>query len=157
MKTKLTKQLELKENYFTRQDILKICNITIKQLCYLEEKNLIDAVKKAHLKLYTWHQLIEIKIISKLRENISLQKVRNAKEYLSILGETTDFRDKILIASFEQIYFIKYDDKAKIITQITGKGKGETVLFLLDMNEFLNDIDRQNIVNFETKKLQKTA
>jgi DNA-binding transcriptional MerR regulator len=73
-------------NGFTRQETATLCSVLPTRLSYLDRTGLISPQKFGNPKkptcVYSWQQILEIKAIAKLREDVSLQTVRQIISFL---------------------------------------------------------------------------
>lgn len=137
----------MKSNYvFPRRDILKLSGLDSNALSYLEKTGIVEgkedltSKRTVKPKFYTFQQLIELRAIKKLRETISLQKLRVAKEYLKELGETDYLGDKTIIAEDNKIYWIDTEKFSNFMLEIAGKNQGQFHFTFFTVSVVLEEI-----------------
>jgi DNA-binding transcriptional MerR regulator len=145
-------------NYFSRQDVLKIVNITDRKLGYLEKTELIKPILRMGRKIYySWTQLLEIKTIVKLREYVSLQTIRETIKNLEIYCNVSNLSNKKLVAYNNKVILLDIEkDLGDIISiEMSGKNTGQIVIHqILVMNNIVNELlenGKNNIVDFNKR------
>jgi DNA-binding transcriptional MerR regulator len=110
---------------FTRKETQGLCGVDSYRLTYLDKTDLVKPAKFGNTKkpvvIYSWHQLLEIKAIAKLREEVSLQTVRKILNYL----EDRTLSDKQLIVLDGEVFWLNPDEIGKWVVQISGKHQGQ--------------------------------
>ncbi|MFM7367369.1 MAG: hypothetical protein ACKO2Z_06120, partial [Sphaerospermopsis kisseleviana] len=108
-----------------------------------------------------WQQIVVLKTYAKLREECSLQALREAFKYLNQSYEQLLF-SKRLVAYENIIYWID-DTEYDVYTVVTvsGKNKGQLIL-TFTMQEIIDELEKlgkSNILNFDQrfKECQKVA
>lgn len=148
---------------WTRTEVSKLTMLTKTQLEYLEKNQLIvpTRIGSKPTILYSWQQIVVLKTYAKLREECSLQALREAFKYLNQSYEQL-LLSKRLVAYENVIYWIEdnKDDLWRIIT-VSGKNKGQMVM-TFTMQELIDELEKlgkSNILNFEQrfKECQKVA
>ncbi|MEH2336064.1 MerR family transcriptional regulator [Nostoc sp.] len=95
-------------NGFTRQETIALAGTTSNRLQYLERTGLIVPQRYGNTKkptvIYTWEQVLEIRAIKNLRQEISLQIVRKIIEFLDDKGFNDQLRDKKLVVLNDEVY-----------------------------------------------------
>jgi hypothetical protein len=140
---------------FNRKDAAKLSGLKPNQIDYLLRIGIVSAVKVSHKKLlFSWGDVLEMKCISKLREKVSLQQIKDAKKYLEKINfSDVSLRNKKIVCITNKLVLI---DKDKDISYIlSGKSKGQCLLTVVFCDEIIDDIEQfgqNNIVNFENKK-----
>lgn len=151
---------------FTRQEALKLSGLSSGKLSYLDSTGLVSPQKLGNSKkpvcLYSWEQLIELRIIHHLRQDASLQQLRQAKEYLKKIGDTESLATKTLVAMNNRIFLLanRPGEIEKLVVEISGKSTGQIVInSLLRVSDVVNelwDMARQdNITDFATRAKDK--
>lgn len=143
---------------FSRSETIKICGITTGKLNYLETQEIIKGLTPKLLgnrpaKRYTFTHLIEIKTIQKLRESLTVQQLRTAKQFLESIGETDTFHDKLLIVSDGKFRMVNRSDLGNYAVELAGKNQGQTSMLLLDFERIVSDLkhDGQKIKSFQDR------
>jgi DNA-binding transcriptional MerR regulator len=143
-------------NNWTRLEVSKLAGITPSQLDYLTKIGLITPKRignKRPVVLYSWVQLVVIRVYAKLREEYSLQTLRNAIEYLNEHPEKL-LINKRLVAYANEILWI---DDTEIdfykAVAVDGKNKGRMIatFTLQNLIDELVKVGKDNIVDFEDR------
>lgn len=147
---------------FSRSEAIALTGLTAGQLNYLDSVGIV-CPEKPHIRKcsFSWEQILELRVISKLRKTISLQKIRDAKKFLEDIDFTENnlFNNKI-VASDKEIYLVS--DKEDFLVTISGKFKGQmaikSVIFCDEIIKELYDIGKNSnkVIDFE-KKLDKSG
>lgn len=98
---------------FTRRETLALTGTTSNRLQYLERAELviptrIGASAKPTV-IYTWEQVLEIRAIKNLRQEASLQTVRQIIKFLDQSGFDDSLRDKQIIVVDDDVFWIRTD------------------------------------------------
>lgn len=88
---------------FSSQDVAKLTGVSLRQLQWWDEQNVVSPVQRSHRRLYSRFQVIQVSLIVNLRcKGISLQKTRgvleafkefvrdNGTRYVNTLGPRTE-------------------------------------------------------------------
>lgn len=99
---------------FTRRETLALTGTTSNRLQYLERASLVvpkrvEVGAKKSTVLYTWEQILEIRAIKNLRQEVSLQTIRSIIQFLDEGGFDDTLRDKKLVVIGEEVFWIKLD------------------------------------------------
>jgi DNA-binding transcriptional MerR regulator len=98
---------------FTRQEALVLSGLSSGKLSYLDKKGIVTPQKLGNSVrptcLYTWEQLLELRIIHRLRQDASLQQLRQAMEYLKNIGDTESLASKTVVALNNKIIWYQID------------------------------------------------
>jgi DNA-binding transcriptional MerR regulator len=144
---------------FTRQDAIKLSGLTRTQIGYLEDIGIITPIKP-HIRscLYSWGQILELRIIAKIRETLSLQQIRQAKQYLQDIDFNSDLRSSKIVVGNTALYLLQENEDA--LLTISGKHLGQFALTQIILcNDVIEDLMKNrsnNIVDFE-KKLESSG
>lgn len=159
---------------FTRTETLALTETTSNRLQYLEKAGLIipQRIGKSRKPtvIYTWEQVLEIRAIKHLRQEISLQTVRRVVDFLNQSGFDDSLRDKQLVVIDDEVFWIRQDwqdfpekmPSAMKVAGTGGKGVGQyTLLVIPALNEIVNEIwnaaKKSEIVDFESFKQRAKA
>ncbi|MBW4541661.1 MAG: MerR family transcriptional regulator [Myxacorys chilensis ATA2-1-KO14] len=150
---------------FTRQEALSITGITSGRLSYLDEVGLVTPQKFGNPKrpkvIYSVEQIIELKVISRLREKLSLQEVRKVLEFLKSRNYEQSLFSCNLIFVDDQLYLIEDWEKfGMMVLKASGKNKGQVVIHEIGkIGEVISDLRREaekhHVLDFE-KRIQGT-
>ena len=114
---------------FTRQETLALTETTSNKLQYLERVGLIIpsriGVSKKPVVIYTWEQVLAIRAIKDLKQEISLQTIKKIIDFLNKEGCDDSLRDKQLIIVNDDVFWIQNDwsDVLSVIKVASSKGK----------------------------------
>ena len=138
---------------FTRSETLALTETTSNRLQYLEMKKLVipQRVGKSRRPtvIYSWEQILEIRAIKHLRQEISLQAVRNIIGFLNDSGFDDSLRDKQLVVIDDEVLWIRQDWKdfpekmpsAVKVAGRGGKGVGQYVLLVIPtLTEIVDEV-----------------
>ncbi|MBC1224798.1 MerR family transcriptional regulator [Nostoc sp. UCD121] len=157
-------------NGFTRQETIALAGTTSNRLQYLERTGLIvphryGSTKKPTV-IYTWEQVLEIRAIKNLRQEISLQTVRKIIEFLDDKGFDDQLRDKKLVVLNDEVYWVMPDwsDFPRVIkvADKRNQGIGQYILITIpSLFEIVNEIwkaaERSEVINLESFKQRAKA
>lgn len=129
---------------FSRKETQSLCGVDSHRLTYLDKTDLVKPTKIGNTRkpvvIYSWHQLLEIKAIAKLREEVSLQTVRKILDYL----EDQKLADKQLIVLHGEVFWLNPPEICDFIVQLSGKYQGQIthldLLLLPSLNSMQDDI-----------------
>lgn len=146
---------------FTRKESIVLSGLKGHQIDYLISVGILNPPTKiSHKKiLFSWGQIVEMRFIAKIRETITLQKIRDAKKYLDKINFDCEFlaNRKIVVGHDGTLYLKKENED--ILETISGKNKGQFALTQVILcNEVIKDLKQNrstNILDFE-KKLEES-
>jgi hypothetical protein len=82
-KTEQPTQEPVEEQYFTSSDVAKISGVTLRQLQWWDERNVVSPRQDGHRRVYAADEVVEVSVIAALRKKgFSLQKIRRVLRYL---------------------------------------------------------------------------
>ncbi|MBW4490754.1 MAG: MerR family transcriptional regulator [Trichocoleus desertorum ATA4-8-CV12] len=150
---------------FTRQEALSITGITSGRLSYLDETGLvkpqrIGASKRPRV-VYSVGQIIELKVISRLREKLSLQEIRTVIAFLKSRNYEQSLFNCNLIFVDAELYLIEdWESFGTMVLKASGKNKGQIVIHEIGkIGEVISDLRREaekhQVLDFE-KRIQGT-
>ncbi len=159
---------------FTRRETLELTGTTSNRLQYLERKGLVipQRIGKSRKPtvIYSWEQVLEIRAIKHLRQEISLQTVRKIINFLDKSGFDDSLRDKQLIVIDDEVFWVQQDwkdfpEKMPSALKVAGnKGKdiGQYVLLVIPpLSEIVNEVweaaEKSPVVDFESFKQRAKA
>src|SRR3954471_9581864 len=68
---------------FTSSDVARICGVSLRQLQWWDERNVVSPRQDGHKRVYTPPEVVEISVIAELRrKGFSLQKIRRVLRFL---------------------------------------------------------------------------
>jgi len=138
---------------FTRREVIDLAGTTSNRLQYLERADLIipERIGKTGKPtvLYTWEQLLEIRAIKNLRQEVSLQTVRKIIDFLDKSGFDDTLRDKQMLCIDEEVFWVKqgwsdFTDQMPEILKVAsrgGKGIGQyTLVVIPSLTNLVNEV-----------------
>lgn len=154
---------------FTRTETLALTETTSNRLQYLEKVGLIipQRISKSRRPtvVYTWEQVLEIRAIKHLRQEISLQTVRRVVDFLNESGFDDSLRNKQLVVIDDEVFWIRLDwqdfpEKMLSAVKVAGSqdiGVGQYTLLVIPaltkiVNEVWNAAKESEIVDFQSFK-----
>lgn len=159
---------------FTRPETLALTKTTSNQLQYLERTSLVVPTRLSKSKkptvIYTWDQVLEIRAIRNLRQEVSLQTIRRIIEFLHQHGFDNSLRDKQLVVIDEEVFFIRSDwqDFADNMpasvkaVNTSGQNVGQYMLLVLPplvrlVNEIWENAKHSEVVDFDSFRQRAKA
>jgi len=71
------------EQGFTSSDVARICGVSLRQLQWWDERNVVSPRQDGHKRVYMPQEVVEISVIAELRrKGFSLQKIRRVLRFL---------------------------------------------------------------------------
>jgi DNA-binding transcriptional MerR regulator len=71
------------EQGYTSSDVSKICGVSLRQLQWWDERNVVSPRQDGHKRVYMTEEVVEISVIAELRrKGFSLQKIRRVLRFL---------------------------------------------------------------------------
>lgn len=154
---------------FTRRETMNLTSATSNQLQYLERANLVipERIGKSRkpIVLYSWEQVLEIRAIKNLRDQVSLQAIRKVIEFLNDSGFDDTLRDKQLVVINDDVFWVRIDwkdfsekmPKALKVASKKNKDIGQYMLTVIPnlisiVNEIWEIAENSNVVDFEAFK-----
>jgi DNA-binding transcriptional MerR regulator len=121
---------------FTRQETLALTGTTSNRLQYLDRSGLVVPERFGNSRkptvVYTWAQVLEIRAIKNLRQEVSLQTVRKIINLLDQSGFDNSLRDKKIVVLNDEVYWVMPDwsDMPRVM-KVADKGDRELGQFML--------------------------
>ncbi len=122
---------------FDRQETIALTGITAGKLSYWDQTNLVKPTKIGNPKkpnvIYSWKQVIQLKIIDRLRENLSLQEIRKVLEFLEKENYSQNvFECNLFLVDSELFLIDKVEELGTRIILASGKNKGQIMVQTID-------------------------
>lgn len=145
---------------FTRQETIALTGISSGRLSYLDRTGLVVPEKfgdKHPNVVYRWQQILQIKVIDRLREKLSLQEIRKVIDFLGEQHYEPSLFKCNLVFIGEQLYLIENaDDFLAIVLEASGKNKGQIVIHEVGtlaevISELRKEAKEQHILDFEKR------
>jgi len=71
------------EQGYTSSDVSRICGVSLRQLQWWDERNVVSPRQDGHKRVYMTEEVVEISVIAELRrKGFSLQKIRRVLRFL---------------------------------------------------------------------------
>jgi len=68
---------------YTSTDVARICNVSLRQLQWWDERNVVSPRQDGHKRVYLAQEVLEVSVIAELRrKGFSLQKIRRVLRFL---------------------------------------------------------------------------
>src|SRR5579871_6973754 len=68
---------------FNSSEVARICGVSLRQLQWWDERNVVSPRQDGHRRVYTPHEVVEVSVIAELRrKGFSLQKIRRVLRFL---------------------------------------------------------------------------
>jgi DNA-binding transcriptional MerR regulator len=137
------------ENVFSRQEVLKLTDLSSGQLSRLDKSGVVEPTKlgsESHpVVLYSLNQVLELRVIAALRTQLSMQEIRKVVNYIREYGFDTALSGKFLIFCGEQLYWICSDESLQeTIIKLTGKNRGQVILKAIHpIGDILSDLQEE--------------
>lgn len=118
---------------FARKEVMQMTGAKASNLDYFASTGLVVPLKHGNPKrpfvIYSVEQVIQIKVIQRLREKLSLQEVRKALVFLAERNYEPSLFDCQLVLIDEQLYLIENEQEfGSYVLKASGKDKGQVVI-----------------------------
>ncbi len=129
-------------------------------LSYLDRTGLIIPAKEGNLKrptvIYSVEQVLQIKIIERLREKLSLQEIRKVLKFLHGRNYKPSLFSCNLVLIGEQAYLIEDErDFGFRVLEASGKNKGQVVIHEIGpIGDVITELRRQaqdSVLDFDKR------
>jgi len=150
---------------FTRQETLSLTGISSGRLSYLDETELVKPQKFGNPKhpkvVYSWEQILQLKVIDRLRERLSLQEIRKVIEFLKERNYKSSLFTCNLVFIGTQLYLIEnWQDFGALVLEASGKNKGQVVIHEIGaIGEVFSDLreeaEKHHVLDFD-KRIEGT-
>jgi DNA-binding transcriptional MerR regulator len=154
---------------FTRRETLALTETTSNRLQYLERAGLITPTRIGNSTkptvLYSWEQILEIRAIKSLRQEVSLQTVRKIIEFLDKSGFDDSLGEKQLIVVDDDVFWVRGDwkdfpEQILYVLKVAGKSRKDvgqySLIVIPPLIDVVNDIwqaaETSNVINFQSFK-----
>ena len=117
---------------FSNQEVMALTGVSYGALTYWKDQKIIEPLKipigsgKRNTYFYSFPQLIEVKAVMSLRDNVSTKTIRTVKDFISNNFEDSNIANKPLVAltcNDKCEVFLQGDDR--YLLQITGQNVGQ--------------------------------
>lgn len=133
---------------FTRQEVIAMTSISSGRLSYLDQKGVVIPQKfgnKHPVVIYSWQQVLQIKIIDKLREKLSLQEVRKIVNFLQDKEYKRSLFDCNLVFIGKCLYLIEdWQEFGTKVLEESRKNKGQVAVHkICTLAELIAELQRE--------------
>ena len=120
-------------NGFTRSETMALTGITSGKISYWDETGLVSPQKYGNPKkpqvVYSWQQVLKLKLISRLREELSLQEVRHVVDFLEERNYSQSlFECKLFLINSELFLVDNSEELGNLVIKASGTNKGQIVV-----------------------------
>jgi DNA-binding transcriptional MerR regulator len=148
-------------NGFTRQETIDLTGIDSGRLSYLDRTKLVLPLKFGNPKhpkvVYSWQQVLEIKTIERLRENLTLQEIRKVLIFLKEHNYEPSFFVHKLVLVNSQLYLVEdLRHFGLAVLEASGVNKGQVVIHEVGaigdiITELLREAEKHHVLDFEKR------
>ena len=152
-------------NGFTRQEVMSLTGITSGKLTYWDETGLVAPDKIGNPKrptvIYSWQQLLQLRLIDSLRSKLSLQEIRKVLTFLEERNYSPSLFDCKLVFIESELYLIEdWKEFGTFVLKASGRNKGKLINQELDPIKTVLQGLRENSINNHVivfdKRIEKT-
>ena len=120
-------------NGFTRKEAMALTGITSGKISYWDETGLVSPIKHGNPKkptvIYSWQQILKLKLIDRLREELSLQEIRNVVDFLEERNYNQSLFDCKLFLINSELFLVENDEQlGKLVIKASGENKGQIMV-----------------------------
>jgi len=148
-------------NGFTRQETIDLTGIDSGRLSYLDRTKLVMPLKFGNPKhpkvVYSWQQVLEIKTIERLRENLTLQEIRKVLIFLKEYDYEPSFFVHKLVLVNSQLYLVKDIRQFGLtVLEASGANKGQVAIHEVGaigdiISELISEAEKHHVLDFEKR------
>jgi DNA-binding transcriptional MerR regulator len=148
-------------NGFTRQETIAITGVKSGRLSYLDKTGLVVPEKHGNPRhprvVYDWEKILQIKIIERLREKLSLQEIRKVLEFLRARGYNPSLFSCKLVFIGKQLYLIEdWEDFGNLVLEASGTNKGQIVIHEIGsigevLSELRQEAKKHHVLDFNKR------
>ncbi|WP_271254787.1 MerR family transcriptional regulator [Pseudanabaena sp. Chao 1811] len=148
-------------NGFTRQEAIDLTGIDSGRLSYLDRTKLVVPLKFGNPKhpkvVYSWQQVLEIKTIERLRENLTLQEIRKVLVFLKEHDYEPSFFAHKLVLVNSQLYLVEdLRQFGLTVLEASGVNKGQVVIHEVGaigdiITELFREAEKHHVLDFEKR------
>ena len=153
-------------NGFTRKEAIALTGITSGKISYWDETGLVSPTKYGNPKkptvIYSWQQVLKLKLITRLREELSLQEIRNVVDFLEERNYNQSlFECKLFLINSELFLVENNEELGKLVVRASGENKGQIVVRELEpfktiLASLKTEAEANHVLDFE-KRIRGTA
>ena len=153
-------------NGFTRKEAMALTGITSGKISYWDETGLVTPVKYGNPKkptvIYSWQQILKLKLISRLREKLSLQEIRKVVDFLEERNYSQSlFECKLFLINSELFLVENRNQMGDLMFKASGANKGQVIVHELEpfktiLASLKTEAKANHVLDFE-KRIKGTA
>lgn len=152
-------------NGFTRKEAIALTGITSGKISYWDETGLVSPTKYGNPKkptvIYSWQQILKLKLITRLREELSLQEIRNVVDFLEERNYSQSLFDCRLFLINSDLFLVENDEELGRVVRASGENKGQTVVRELEpfktiLKSLKAEAEANHVLDFE-KRIKGTV
>lgn len=134
---------------FTRQEAIALTGMKSSKLSYLDETELVKPQKIGNSKrpkvFYSAEQILQLKVIQRLRERLSLQEIRKVIEFLEERNYQHSIFECKLVFVDAQLYLIEdWEEFGRIVLKASHKNKGQLIIHEIGkIGEVLSELEKE--------------
>lgn len=134
---------------FTRQEAISLTGVNSGRLSYLDETGLVKPEKFGNPKhpkvIYSWEKVLQLKVIDRLRERLSLQEIRRVIEFLKQRNYEPSLFTYNLVFVGKQLYLIEdWKEFGMLVLNASGKNKGQIAIHQIgEIGEVFSELQRE--------------
>ena len=118
---------------FSRQETLALTGVSSGRLSYLDSTGLVVPEKSGNQKhpivVYTWEQVLQLKLIDRLRNRLSLQEIRKVIQFLKKKNYKPPIWHANLMFVCGKLYLIENSEQfQQTVLEASGKNRGQVVI-----------------------------
>ena len=123
---------------FTRKEVMALTGLKSGRLSYFDQTELVQPEKiggsKHPVVLYSWEQLLELRVIAKLRDRLSLQQIRQVIKFLRDSGYEDGLYNKPLLFINSSLCLQTDKDELgrRLAMEVLGSHSGQLVFDWID-------------------------
>lgn len=146
---------------FNRQEVIAMTGIKPSNLSYLDETELVKPLKIGNSKkpqvIYSVEQIIQIKLIQRLREQLSLQEIRKVLAYLTERQYKLSVFNCRMVLVEKELYLVENEcEFGAYVLKASGKNKGQIMIHQIGqlgeaIIELQQEAIRKQILDFEKR------
>jgi DNA-binding transcriptional MerR regulator len=146
---------------FTRQEMIALTGVSSSKLSYYDRTGLIVPTKFGSSKhprvIYRWEQILEIKTIKRLQEQISLQEIRKVLDFLRGINYHLSFFSHSLVFVNSKLYLLENERDFGIkVLEASGENKGQVVIKEIGaigdiITELWKEAEKHQVLDFDKR------
>ena len=153
-------------NGFTRQETIALTGLKPGKISYWDKTGLVPPQKFGNPKkpkvVYSWQQVLKLKLISRLREKLSLQETRKVIDFLE--GENYSpsiFECRIFVVNSEAYLIHNINELGEIVVKASGGDRGKVMIQELEpfktvLANLREEANNNKVLDFE-KRIKGTT